>query len=175
MTTSMVDSRSDVRGGARARRWNGRRASRGRLETPHPYQVVGRRREQTLPVHPTSAAVAELAQPADRLHPAEDLFNPFPRALADRVARMACRARIERATVLLLRDVGRGLEGTQRLHEAVRVVAFVTADRHASAWQARDETRRGVAFAGAGRRHDAGVDDQSVAVLHQAFAEIGQL
>ncbi len=88
---------------------------------------------------------------------------------------MACRARIERATVLLLRDVGRGLEGAQRLHEAVRVVAFVTADRHTSARQARDETRRGGAFAGAGRRHHAGVDHQSVAVLHQHFAEIGQL
>src|SRR5207237_900878 len=85
---------------------------------------------------PTSAAVAELAQPADRLHPAEDLFNPFPRALTDRVARMTCRARIERATVLLLRDVGRGRKRAQRLHEAVRVVAFVTADRHAPARRA---------------------------------------
>src|SRR4051812_43544392 len=101
MTTSVVDSRSDVRGGARARRWNGRLASRRRLERPHPDQVVGGRREQKLPVHPTSAAVAELAQPADGLHPAEDLFNAFPRALADRVARMACRARIERTTAFL--------------------------------------------------------------------------
>src|SRR5436190_10120421 len=131
MTTSVFDSRGDLRGKTRARRSNGRLASRRRLERPHPDQVVGRRREQELPVHPTAAAVTELAQPADRLHPAEDLFNPFPRALTDRVARMTCRARIERATVLLLRDVGRGLEGAQRLHEAVRVVAFVTADRHA--------------------------------------------
>src|SRR4051812_39475527 len=117
MTTSAVDSRGDLRGGTRARRPSGRLASRRRLERPHPDQVVGGGREQKLPVHPTSTPVAELAQPADRLHPAEDLLDPFPRALADRVAQMTCRARIERATVLLLRDVRRGLEGTQRLHE----------------------------------------------------------
>src|SRR6476646_3960911 len=173
MTTSMVDS---VTGGvARAHRSAWRRMSRGRLQCAHPYQVVDCRGEQKLPVHPTSAAVTELTQPADRLHPAEDFFNPFPGALADRVARMPRRARIERATVLLLRDVRRGLQRAQRVYETSGVVRFVAADGDPSLRQTRDETRGGVAFAGAGRGHDARIDDQTVPILHQHFAEIGQL
>ena len=55
-------------------------ASGGRQQAAHAHQVVGRRGEEKLPVHPTSAAVTELAQAADRLHPAEDFFDPLPRA-----------------------------------------------------------------------------------------------
>jgi hypothetical protein len=37
-----------------------------------------------------------LAQAADGLHPAEDLLDQFPFLLADRIARMACRAAVNR-------------------------------------------------------------------------------
>ena len=69
----------------------------------------------------------------------------------------------------------RRLQVAQGLHKAAGVVALVAAHGDPSVAQTRDETRRGVAFAGAGRRHDARVDHQSVAVLHQDLAEIGQL
>src|SRR5207342_2018792 len=139
MTTSIVDSMVDLRGGTRARRSESRRVSRDRLERAHADQVVRRRGQQKLPVHAASAAVAELAQTTHRLHSAEDLFNPFPRALADRVAWMPGRAGIERATVRLLRDVGRGVELSQRVHKAAGVVAFVAADGYPSPRQTGDE------------------------------------
>src|SRR5438477_12762225 len=110
MTSSVVDSRSDLRGRMRARRSNERRASRRRLERSHPDQVVGRRREQKLPVDAGTSAMTELAQPTDRFHPAEDFFDAFPRHLADRVAGMASGPAIEGTTLRLQGDMGRGLE-----------------------------------------------------------------
>src|SRR5215475_11857749 len=105
MTTSLVDSRNDLRGRRRARRSNERRASRRRLERPHPDQVVGRRCEQKLPVDAGAAAMTELAQPADRFHPTEDFFDAFSRHLADRVAGMARGPAIEGATLRLQGDM----------------------------------------------------------------------
>src|SRR5438477_170404 len=65
MTTSVVDSGSSLHGRMRARRSNERRASRRRLERSHPDQVVGRRREQKLPVDTGTSAMTELAQPTE--------------------------------------------------------------------------------------------------------------
>src|SRR6185369_13144649 len=113
------------------------------------------------PVHAASAAVAELAQAADRFHPAKDFFDALPRALADCVPGMAGGSAIERPAVLLHGDVRCGLKGAEHLHETARVVAFVAADRHTSARQRGDETRRRVAFTGARGRHDARIDDEA--------------
>ena len=54
--------------------------------------------------------MTELAQPADRFHPAEDFFDAFPRHLADRVAGMASGPAIESATLGLQGDMGRGVD-----------------------------------------------------------------
>ena len=83
--------------------------------------------------------MTELAQPADRFHPAEDFFDAFPRHRPDRVAGMARGPAIEGATLCLQGDMGRGVERAQGLDEAARVVAFVAADGDAPAWQTRDE------------------------------------
>jgi hypothetical protein len=42
-------------------------------------QIVGSRREGHDPIDEFAAAMAELAQPADGLQPAEDLLNQLPR------------------------------------------------------------------------------------------------
>jgi hypothetical protein len=81
-----------------------------------------------LPVHAGAAAVAELAEPSDGLHPAEDFLDAFPDALTDVVAGMPQRRVVQGATLLLLRDVWRGLELTERIDEAVSVIAFVAAE-----------------------------------------------
>jgi len=53
--------------------------------------------------------VAELAQAAGRLPPAEDLLDAFPFALTNRMARVPRRPLVDRA-VLRLGDVRRHLE-----------------------------------------------------------------
>src|SRR5581483_12470408 len=101
MTTSVVDSNTDRRRGVRAHRAKWRCASRGRVQRPHPDQVVGRGGEEKLPVHARPATVAEFAQPADRLHPAEDFLDAFARDLADGVAGVTRRPTVECPTLLL--------------------------------------------------------------------------
>src|SRR6202011_6329959 len=117
----------------------------------------------------------ELAESTDGLHPAEDFFDAFAHALADVVAGVPRGPSVQGATLLLERDVRGGLEVPQRVDNAARVVAFVAADGHPSWGQPRDQADGRVAFARAGRRDDAGVDHQPVTVLHQDFAQIGQL
>src|SRR6266542_3137458 len=52
-------------------------------QLPHSYQIVSRSGEDKDPVHPRGAAMAQFAQQADRLQPAEDLFDPFALLLTD--------------------------------------------------------------------------------------------
>src|SRR5215471_6975249 len=107
MTTSIVDSMTGLRDvAARSSGSPERSASRRRLERAHAHQVIGRRREQELPVHPASPAVAQLTQSANRLHPTEDFFDPLSNALADRVTRMSRGSPIERAALDLIRIGG---------------------------------------------------------------------
>src|SRR6266404_6362318 len=54
-----------------------------RHKFPHSYQVVSRSGEDKDPVHPRGAAMAQFAQQAHRLQPAEDLFDPFALLLTD--------------------------------------------------------------------------------------------
>ena len=59
-------------------------------------EVVGGDGEREHPPTSGGAAVAGLAQAADRLDPAEDLLDPLAYPLADRVAGMARRAPVDR-------------------------------------------------------------------------------
>src|SRR4051794_30554898 len=68
-------------------------------------QVVGGRGEGHDPIDQFAATVPQLAQPADGLHPAEDLLNQFPFALTDGVARMTGRAPVDARAGVLLRDM----------------------------------------------------------------------
>src|SRR5258708_26521504 len=66
-----------------------RDSRRPRQQRTEPDQVVGRGGEGDDPIHEESAAVPQLAQAADRFHPAKDLLDQFPFSLADGVALMA--------------------------------------------------------------------------------------
>src|SRR6188508_2519661 len=59
--------------------------------------VVRRRGEGKDPIDESTAAVAEFAEQADGLHPTEGLLDQFALPLAERVARVTERARIDRA------------------------------------------------------------------------------
>ena len=102
-------------------------ASCGHLQGPQADQSVGGSDEEELPFDPRGAAMAELAQAAGRFHPAKHFFDAFADPLADRVARLPGRARIDR-TVRGLRDVGRDAEGAGGFHPRACVIGFVDAD-----------------------------------------------
>src|SRR5687768_5621811 len=74
--------------------------SRSRRAFEQPAQsddVVRRRGEREDPGDQRAAAMMQLAEVADRFHPAEALFHQLPLLLTDGIARMACRPAIDRA------------------------------------------------------------------------------
>src|SRR5262249_35091700 len=107
------------------------RYSRGpREQGPQPDQVVRGGSERHDPVDQLAAAVPQLAQTADGLHPAEDLLNQLPSLLADRVAGVPRRPPINRAAFDLLRHVRCDTTRTDVRHEAGDVETLVAADCH---------------------------------------------
>src|SRR5258708_3736234 len=76
----------------------------------------------------------QLLQQPNRLHPTKNLFHAFPHALADFVASVPRRAPVDRAAtrpLVVPRHVRCHILPTQRLHQFLLVVAFVSAQRHA--------------------------------------------
>src|SRR2546425_3714841 len=149
-----------------------------RHKFPHSHQVVSRRREDEDPVHARRAAVAQLAQQADRLQPTEDLFDPFALLLADLIAGMARRASIDGrlAVGVVLGHVWRHLQVAQLLHEVMSVVFLVAAQRDSSsAADLFGKGRARLALGRARRRRDTSGDRQAVAILHQQVAGVAQL
>src|SRR4051812_15982715 len=72
-------------------------SSRGsREQRPQSDQVVGRGGEGHLPIDELASTMPQLSQPADRLHPAEDLFDEFPTLLTGRVALVPRRPAVDR-------------------------------------------------------------------------------
>ena len=74
------------------------------------------------------AAMAQLAQAADGLHPAEALLDQLALPLTDGVAGMARRAAIDRAAAgarRVLRDMRRDVHRAQLGDEVARVVRLV--------------------------------------------------
>src|SRR4249919_2750666 len=83
------------------------RSCRPREQGAEPDQVIGCRRKGQDPVDQLAATMPQLAQPTDRLHPAEDLLDQFPFALTDRIARMTGGALVDARADILLRDMRR--------------------------------------------------------------------
>src|SRR4051812_37594314 len=74
--------------------WSHCGQSRGGLEqSAHPHDVVRRRGEGEDPVDERSAAMPELPEAPDRLHPPEALLDELPLLLTDGVPRVARGAR----------------------------------------------------------------------------------
>src|SRR5438876_8758433 len=97
-----------------------------RHQLPHSHQVVSRSRKDKDPVHECGAAMAQLAQQADRLQPAEDLLNPFALLLTNLIAGMTRGASVDGrlAISVVLGHVWRHLPLAQFLHEVMGVVVF---------------------------------------------------
>src|SRR5688572_14872215 len=120
--------------------------------------------------------MAQLAEPADRLHPAEALLDELPFLLAPRVAGLTRRPTVDGAAAIPggaeLRDVRRRPHAPELRHKVAAVVALVRRHRAAAAAQATNQRNRGLALAKAIRRRDRGVHDQTAAVFHQHMPEI---
>src|SRR5215471_21326417 len=61
------------------------------------HQVVGSRDEIPGELRPLQPNEPRAAEPADRLHPAENLLNQWTLALTDRIADVPCGAPVDRA------------------------------------------------------------------------------
>ena len=66
----------------------GRRSGTRRLQIPQAEQVIGRGGESELPIDEWDAAMPELAQTTDGLHPPKDLFHEFSFPLTHVITRM---------------------------------------------------------------------------------------
>src|SRR5262249_31631966 len=130
---------------------------------------------------PWETSVATLPPPANRLAPAEDLLDPLPSALAQRIARMASRAAIEvRAPARgdVLGHMWGDSLSPHRFDEGGGVVRLVRPQRlrmKAIGPLPPPQPQGFVALGTAGRPCDADVDAQPVAVLHQHVEGEGQL
>src|SRR5206468_11807789 len=106
-------------------------------QSSEPDQVVGRRVERKDPIDERTAAMMELAQEADGLHPTKRLLDEFPFPLTDLVAGMPGRARIDRTAPVrrlwILRHVRRNAHLARVTDPVARVVVRVAADRDAAA------------------------------------------
>ena len=104
--------------GRGSRPWSSRRQQLGQ-----PDQVVGRGRQGELPADALHAAVPGAPLQGHLLDPAEPFLDPLADALADRVARMACRPAVDRRAAVagVLGDVRRRVELLQAGDEALGV------------------------------------------------------
>ena len=117
--------------------------------------------------------MAELAQQADGLAPAETLLDQLPFPLTLRVARMPGRAGIERTGRLrrmdIRRDVRRDVQGAEGRDEDGVILALIGPE--CAATLARRERGqqldRRFTFGVIARRPYVGGDDESVPVVHQ--------
>src|SRR6266550_654790 len=149
-----------------------------RHQLPHSDQVVSGGGEDEDPVHSLGTAMAQLAQQANRLQPAEDLFDSFAFLLANLITVVAGGATVDSRSAIsvVLSHVRRHLQVAQLLHKIMRVVVLVTAQRHStSAADLCSEGQRRVALGGASRRRHASKDRQAITILHQQMAGVAQL
>ena len=117
----------------------------------------------------------ELAQAADGLHPAEDLFHEFSFPLTHVIARMPRGPTVDRTPADLLRHVGRDVLDAHVGNEARHIVALVRPDRAARGGAGLQQQHRRVAFGGPRRVGRADVGDKPLSIVQQHVAEIRQL
>ena len=153
----------------------GRRSGTPRLQIPQPDQGIGGGGEGELPIHQGDAAMPELAQAADGLHPAEDLFHEFSFPLTHVIARMPRGPTVDRTPADLLRHVGRDVLDAHVGNEARHIVALVRPDRAARGGAGLQQQHRRVAFGGPRRVGRADVGDTPLSIVQQHVAEIRQL
>ena len=119
---------------------------------PQADQVIGRGGERERPIDEWDAAMPELAQTTDGLHPPKDLFHEFSFPLTHVITRMPGGPTINRTPADLLRHVGRDVPDADIGDEARHIVALVCSDRAARRRAGLQQQCRRLAFGGPRRR-----------------------
>jgi len=149
-----------------------------RQQTSQAHQVVGSAGEGEDRGDLGLAAVAQLAQAADVLHPAVALLDELAAAQADRIALVPCGAPVDGAPALLAGHVRGDVQLAHPGDEALHVVALVGGDAHAPALAAvlpLQEAQAGLALGRARGLRELEIDDEAVAVLDQGVAGVAEL
>jgi hypothetical protein len=139
-------------------------------------QIVDGLRETHDPRDPLPPSVAEVAQQADRLAPAEALFDQLPLPLTLPVAGMPRGAGIERAGWLgcmdIRRDMWRDVQGAERRDDGGLVIALVRAERAAALArrQRGEQLDRRLPFGVIAGGPHVGGDDEPVPVAMSTLA-----
>src|SRR5207253_4103688 len=147
-------------------------------ESSHSHEVVCGAGEGKDPGHFLTAAMMQLAQPTDRLPPAEAFFDEFPFHLTDvesRVSRCTAVDRARRLGLVSVRShVRRRVAGPDSLDELRRVIALIRAKGAASGarLEHRYQLHGRVPLAFVLRRPHVGRDDQPMPVVHQHTPEM---
>src|SRR5437764_5396911 len=120
----MPIARMFSRGGSVA--WSRSRGPREQCSQAN--QVVGGRGKGDVPIDEVAAAMPQLPQPADGLHPAEDMIDQLTSLLTDRIARVTACTILDRTLLHLPRDVRGDAACAHRRDKARDVVALVATD-----------------------------------------------
>ncbi len=142
------------------------------------HQIVHRPGKGEHPADSPHTTELDLAQQPYGFQPAEDLFNPFPFLLTDRLAGVPRGRAINRPGTVrrMLGHMRRDLPRPQILNELVGVIVLLAAQRDASGGGlGLDQGHRLLPLRRPGCRRHRGVDDQAVPVLHQHMAKKAQL
>ncbi len=143
-------------------------------------EIVGSHREREHEAHARRATPHRAGEAADRLAPAERLFDQFAFLLTDGVAGVPRCAGVNRgcSALVVLRDVRRDTHCAQIGDEVGGVVAFVGADRDAtlrSRIMSLDHELGGLPLGFAGRLRHLGLDDEPVPVLGHRVSDVAEL
>jgi len=139
-------------------------------------EIVGGRGQHEEPFDQAASAMSGLAQAADRLHPAERLFDALALDRADALAGMAGCAGINCRTPvgIVLRDMRRAAALAAAGHEVGGVIVLVAAHRAARFGVVVDHVERDGAFGGAIGLGQSCIDDEPVAVLHHQVPHMAE-
>src|SRR5579871_329891 len=151
-------------------------SSRGE-ELGNANQIVSSRGQNKEPFHQAATAMTGLAQAADRLHPAEWLFDPLALDGTDAIAGMSRGARVDCGTAIgiVLRDM-RGAAALAAASDKVGgVIVLVAAYRAAGLGIILDHVERGRALGRAVRLGQSRIDDEPVAVLRHQMSHVAEL
>jgi len=143
-----------------------------------PNEVVSRGGQREHPADAGETTMTGRAEAGGRLGPAKHLLDALAHPPTDGVAGMAGRASLDCRAPMggVLRDVRRLVVLPQIGDKADDIIGLVGSERHpVIAASCRRHVERGLAFRHTGGQGQTHVDHQSMSVLHQNMAQIGQL
>src|SRR5688572_4240750 len=160
-------------------KWDAWPSSGLRDQLGQPHQIVGGGSEGKSPGDAITATEAGLLLTGDRLDPAECLLDALADTLTDGITALPGRSPVNgrAAAAGVLGNMRRHVHRAQLVDKVCRIVGFVSAkcDRRRSVGTRFDHVQCRHPFGMPARQCQAGVDQETVAVLHQPMPDEAQL